>query len=530
MALVELFFVLTFLGALFYKWSVSSFAYFKRRGVAHERPLPFFGNLPLSVMLGNDSYVRHSIQLHQRLKQHKVYGVYNLREPLYYLSDSDLIGQVFIKHFDTFTNHRPGIGNEHDTGDISVMSKSLLSLRDRRWKQMRKTLTPAFTGVKIRLMFELINSCNVEAVQYVERKLRTSEGEGIELELKEFFTRYTNDVIASTAFGVQVNSYVDEQNEFFTFGQRVLQFSFWGGIKVFLYIVMPKIMKALRVPVIDLNNVAYFKRLVFGAMEQRREQNIVRPDMIQLLMEAQQAEQQQQQLKEEQGQQLSQDAAAFSDVDLLAQCLLFFSAGFETVSTCLSFTTYELLMNPEVQQQLYEEILAVEEQLAGKPLDYDSLMGMKYLDCIISESLRKWPPAIVIDRMCSADFELKDEAGALIVKLSKGDLVHVPIVALHYDPDNFEEPEKFRPERFDEEHKHEIRPNTYVPFGVGQRSCIGNRLALMEVKSLIYQMVLRFHLRPAERTVRDMMASIEGFRMEPRELFWCRFETRKKSN
>lgn len=194
-------------------------------------------------MLGNDSYVRHSIQLHQRLKQHKVYGVYNLREPLYYLSDSDLIGQVFIKHFDTFTNHRPGIGNEHDTGDISVMSKSLLSLRDRRWKQMRKTLTPAFTGVKIRLMFELINSCNVEAVQYVERKLQTSEGEGIELELKEFFTRYTNDVIASTAFGVQVNSYVDEQNEFFTFGQRVLQFSFWGGIKVFLYIVMPKIMK-----------------------------------------------------------------------------------------------------------------------------------------------------------------------------------------------------------------------------------------------------------------------------------------------
>ncbi|EDW08491.1 cytochrome P450 9c1 [Drosophila mojavensis] len=532
MALVELFFVLTFLGALFYKWSVSSFAYFKRRGVAHERPLPFFGNVPLSVMLGSDSHVRHSIQLHQRLKHHKVYGVYNLREPLYYLADAELIRQVCIKHFDVFANHRQAIGDEHDTGDISVMSRSLLSLRDRRWKEMRKTLTPAFTGVKIRLMFELINICNVEAVQYVERKLQASEDQGIELELKEFFTRYTNDVIASTAFGVQVNSFVNEQNEFFTFGQRLLQFSFWGGIKVFLYIVMPKIMKALRVPVMDLNNVAYFKRLVFGAMEQRREQHIVRPDMIQQLMEAQQVfkEQQQQQLEQVQESDQDKSAAEFNDEDLLAQCLLFFSAGFETVSSCLSFTAYELLMNPDVQQQLYEEILAVEQQLAGKPLDYDSLMGMKYLDCIISESLRKWPPAVVIDRMCSTDFELKDETGESILKLSKGDLVHIPIVALHYDPDNFEEPEQFRPERFDEEHKHEIRPNTYLPFGVGPRSCIGNRMALMEVKSLIYQMVLRFRLLPAERTVRDMMASIEGFRMEPRELFWCRFEPRKKSN
>ncbi|XP_030558681.1 cytochrome P450 9c1 [Drosophila novamexicana] len=523
MALVELFFLLTFLGALLYKWSVSSFAYFRRRGVAHERPLPLLGNVPLSVMLGRDSYVRHSIELHQRLKQHKVYGVYNLREPLYYLADADLIRQVGIKHFDNFANHRQGIGDEHDTGDSSVFSKSLLSLRDRRWKQMRSTLTPSFTGAKIRLMFELINACNVEAVRYLERKLEAGGGEGIELELKEFFTRYANDVIATAAFGIQVNSFVDEENEFFTLGQRVSEFSFWGGIKVLLYILMPRVMKALRVPVMDLNNVAYFKRLVFGAMQERREQHIVRPDMIQQLMEAQRLFREQQQLEQD----LDKDAAEFNDEDLLAQCLLFFSAGFETVSTCLSFTSYELLMNPQVQQKLYEEILAVEQQLAGKPLDYDSLMGMNYLDCIVSESLRKWPPAIVIDRMCAADFELRDEAGELLLKLRKDDLVHIPVVALHYDPDNFEQPDEFRPERFDKEHKHEIRPFTYLPFGVGQRSCIGNRMALMEVKSLIYQLVLRFRLLPTERTPLDMMASIEGFRMQPRELFWCRFEARQ---
>lgn len=288
------------------------------------------------------------------------------------------------------------------------------------------------------------------------------------------------------------------------------------------------LLQALRVPVMDLNNVAYFKRLVFGAIEERRERQIVRPDMIQQLLEAQRQFREQQE-KQEEGE-VPQDNAEFNDEDLLAQCILFFSAGFETVSTCLSFTCYELLMNPEVQQKLYEEIQAVEEQLQGKPLDYDSLMGMKYLDCIISESLRKWPPAIVIDRMCSADFELRDEAGELLVKLRKGELVHVPIVALHYDPDNFEEPHEFRPERFDEEHKHEIRPFTYLPFGVGRRSCIGNRMALMEVKSLIYQLMLRFRVLPAERTALDMMNSITGFRLEPTQLHWCRFEPRQRAN
>lgn len=243
MALVELFFLLTIIGALLYKWSVSGFGYFTRRGVAHLPPQPLVGNIPWSVLMGSGSYLRHSIELHQQLKQHKIYGVYNMRDPLYYLADPELIRQVGIKHFDVFSNHRQGIADDSATGDSSVMSKSLLTLRDRRWQQMRSTLTPAFTGAKIRLMFELIHACNVEAVRYVERKLAEHNNEGVELELKEFFTRYTNDVIATAAFGIQVNSFVDEQNEFFMLGQRISQFSLWGGIKVMLYILLPRLMK-----------------------------------------------------------------------------------------------------------------------------------------------------------------------------------------------------------------------------------------------------------------------------------------------
>jgi len=274
----------------------------------------------------------------------------------------------------------------------------------------------------------------------------------------------------------------------------------------------------------DMNNVDFFKKLVFDAMKYRKEQSIVRPDMIHLLMEAQRQFKSDQEGSKEC--EVQEERAEFNDEDLLAQCLLFFSAGFETVSTCLSFTSYELLMNPEVQDKLYAEIMAVKEELGDKPLDYDTLMGMKYLDCVVSESLRKWPPAFVLDRMCAADYQLKDEEGQVVIQLRKDDLVHIPIMALHHDPDNFPQPGEFRPERFDEEHKHEIRQFTYLPFGVGQRSCIGNRMALMEVKSLIFQLLLRYRLKPTVRTSPDMMASIAGFRLMPRELFWCKLESR----
>lgn len=212
----------------------------------------------------------------------------------------------------------------------------------------------------------------------------------------------------------------------------------------------------------DEKNINYFKTLVFDAMKYRVENKIIRPDMIHLLMEAQR--------KSEDD---TEGAKKFSDEDLLAQCLLFFFAGFETVSVCLCFLTYELCMNPDVQSKLYEEIASVEEQLEGKPLDYDTLVHMKYLDMVVSETLRKWPPAPRTDRFCNADIDLRDESNNAVMSLKKGDVLFIPIIGLHYDPENFPDPTEFRPERFSDENKHEIKPFTYLPFGVGPRNCIG---------------------------------------------------------
>ncbi|XP_060657460.1 probable cytochrome P450 9h1 [Drosophila nasuta] len=498
--------------ALIYKWSVAKYQTFIERGIRHETPKPLMGNFGLGDFLGSVPQLQKQIDQHREYRDCKVYGLYFLRDPIFVVRDVELIKNVGVKDFDHFMNHSGSDKIE------SLLSKSLVQLKDRKWKNMRNILTPTFTGKKMRAMYELINVCSELGVQYIAGEIKEKGADSIELEMKDYFTRFTNDVIASAAFGIKVDSFADKENEFFKIGQSVTKLTGTAIIKGLLFSVIPKIMKALRVSVFDEKSIDYFKRLVFDAMKYRKEHEIIRPDMIHLLMEAQR-----------QGEAEGAAEKQFSDDDLLAQCLLFFFAGFETVSTCLCFLTYELCKNPEVQSQLYNEIREVQQKLQGKPLDYDTLVHMKYLDMVVSEALRKWPPAPRTDRLCNADIDLKDENNQFVVSLKKGDVLFIPIIALHYDPENFAEPTEFRPERFSDENKQEIKPFTYLPFGVGPRNCIGNRLALMEVKSIVYHLILKFQLEPAEKTVKDMMSSIQGFTMVPKEKFWIKFVARKSN-
>lgn len=217
-------------------------------------------------------------------------------------------------------------------------------------------------------------------------------------------------------------------------------------------------------------------------MDVRKRDNIYRPDMIHLLMQAREGS-----LKIE-SEEKSIEVDGFATVEesdvgkravnrvwdgeeIVAQWFLFFAAGFETVSTVLVFTSYELIANPYIQQKLYEEIVATNEQINGKRVNYDSLQRMKFLDQVICEVLRKWPPAVATDRACVKDYQYDD--GKLKFDIEKSHIIQIPIYDIHHNPKYFLDPDRFDPERFNEENKHNIAPGTYIPFGVGPRNCIG---------------------------------------------------------
>lgn len=108
----------------------------------------------------------------------------------------------------------------------------------------------------------------------------------------------------------------------------------------------------------------------------------------------------------------------------------------------------------------------------AKKITYDDVQKMKYLDQVVCEVLRKWPAAFQLDRHCVKDYDF-DDGDKLKFKIEKNSNIIFPIYAVQHDPKYFPEPEKFDPERFNDENKHKIVSGTYAPFGLGPRNCIG---------------------------------------------------------
>ena len=164
----------------------------------------------------------------------------------------------------------------------------------------------------------------------------------------------------------------------------------------------------------------------------------------------------------------------------------------------MSFAAHEIAVNPDVQAKLFAEINETQADLNGKTITYDILQKMKYLDQVVCETLRFWSAAPFLDRVCTKDFTLKYDDKSILVE--KDTLIWFATGGFMKDPKYFPNPSKFDPERFSEENKHNINMDAYLPFGIGPRNCIGSRFALMEVKAVLYYMLLNFSFEISSKT------------------------------
>ncbi|KAJ8938250.1 hypothetical protein NQ318_001783 [Aromia moschata] len=142
----------------------------------------------------------------------------------------------------------------------------------------------------------------------------------------------------------------------------------------------------------------------------------------------------------------------------------------------LLFCLYELAVNEDVQQDAIGEIRRHKKQ--KNQITEDSLKALTYLDMVIKETLRKYPPVPIVFNKCEEDYNIPD----VDLRLPKGTFVFVSIFGIHHDLDNFPDPEKFNPDRFSEENMKFVKPNTYLPFGYSLRRDIGIRLTTTQIK------------------------------------------------
>ncbi len=238
--------------------------------------------------------------------------------------------------------------------------------------------------------------------------------------------------------------------------------------------------------------------IVFGEVARRRaDPDPGRQDILSLLVGAR-----------------GEDGEAFTDREIRDQLMTLMFAGHDTSTSTLTFMLHELARHPEVQARLREE---QDRVLAGATPSVDQLeREMPYLEMVLDEVLRLYPPAWIGPRRAVREFEF----GGYTVP--NGAYVNYCSWASHRIPEVFPDPEAFIPERFARERKAELPRGAYVPFGGGQRICIGKRFGQTEVKLVATMLLQRLRLDALPgrtMTIRQMptLSPKGGLRMRVRE-------------
>jgi cytochrome P450 family 9 len=509
---------------------VDSHKYWIRKGVVQGKPMFLLGDT-WGILIRKYSAPELNLQLYNIIPNARYCGIYQFLLPTLLIRDPDLIKQITVKDFDHFVDHRGFVPTESDP----LLGKSLFSLSGMKWREMRSTLSPSFTSSKVKYLFSIISQNGEQFVKHFQEQ----DKDVVTVEMRDVITKFTNDVIANSVFGFDCNSLKEPNNEFYVRGKEATDFKSFRKIFVFMgSILIPQLIKLFKISFFSEKMITFFTKIVKENIYSREKHGVVRPDMINLLLQARKPN-----FKYEQSQSLPDTGFAtveeseigqdqklskkdITDEDITAQAFIFFFAGFDSVSSLLCFMSHELAVNQDVQEKLMQEVDDTWNECDGK-ITYEALMSMKYMDMVVSETLRKWPNAIATDRICTKPYTIEPKSpNEKPLRLEVNDNVLISMYAIHRDPQYYPDPDRFDPERFSDENKSKIHPYTYLPFGTGPRSCIGSRFALMETKVLFFHLLSSFEIVPVEKTQIPIRFSRKAINMSVEKGFWVGFQKR----
>ncbi|XP_018395595.1 PREDICTED: cytochrome P450 9e2-like [Cyphomyrmex costatus] len=486
------------IGVISIHYLFKNFNFFTRNGIIQVPSVPLLGSTT-SVVLRRISFYDFMLKIYNFNPNAKYYGLFFTTTPVFFLRDLELIKTVLVKNFEAFPDRR-GFTDFND----SLSQKNLFSLHGEKWRHVRNLLSPSFTSSKMKMMFTLMSECAVDFA----KSISTSADKG-SINMKDVCSRYTNDVIATCAFGIKVNSMKDPTNKFYIYGKEATNF---GGairaLKFFFVGTFPRLGRIFKIKLMNDDVSNFFTNIIRTTIATRDAEHITRPDMLQLMMDIR-----------------GKEGRRDLDIDdMTAQAFIFFLGGFETSSTVMCFAAHEIAANPEIQTKLQQEIDDVLQKSNGD-VSYESINRLEYLDAVICEALRLYPPLPALERKCEKTFELPpalpDEKPFI---MKKGMLVWIPVLGIHRDEKYYDNPDKFDPERFLNNKMH--NSSSYMPFGLGPRMCIANRFALLEVKVLLFHLLARCELKPSAKTT-SPLKFVKDFMLIPENGFWLNVQRRK---
>lgn len=446
--------VLVIVSYLFYHYFIQPMRYFKRLNIPGPKPYIFIGSA-----FGKEAGQSHCIQ-----KYGKVYGILFGTRPIMVISDPSMLKDIMVKYFSNFVNRFSVIP------PMPPMDENLFAMTDDDWKRVRNVLIPTFSAAKLKQVEPIItDACDSLTHQLIQHNQQHAK-----VNVWKIYSEYSMEVILATAFGVHISSDIRAQE----IRRHAAGFFSSSSISMLFGALMPSLFPYISTFMrTRVNSIHYITKISKAIIAERRKNasqgQVNRRDLLQLMIEAGQN-------------------GKLTDDEIVSQSFIFLLAGYETTSSALSFTSYLLALNPDIQQRLINEI--DDKCPKGTTISAELISSMTYLDMVFNESLRIYPPAYTVNRIAKNDIVIGD------ILIPKGMVVGIPIYGIHHHEKLWPQPEKFEPERFTPEAKAKRHPFAHIPFGNGPRNCIGMRLALMEAKIALVTVLQNMMFVPVEET------------------------------
>ncbi|XP_038210419.1 cytochrome P450 9e2-like [Zerene cesonia] len=441
--------------------------YWKKRNVAFASKHKVLGVF-YDFAFNKKPVFENIYEIYKEHRNEPVVGIGALLTPSLCLIDPTNMQYVLATDFSSF-NHR-GL----DTNESDLLADNILFMTGNRWKLMRQSMSPLFTSSKLKSMYYIVDKSATDFVEHLKTNRELLKGDGFNT-----LSSFCSAAIGAAVFGVSTGSIFE--SPFLEMARKATKATVPNSFKIAIGNLSNRLFNLLDLKLFSKYE-PFFIAAIKNIIRKREQEKTKRHDFADICVALQSAGNI---VDKETGLELKP-----SDEILSAQAFFFFIAGVEPTAQALFATLVELGRHPEYLEKVQNEIDEAFKMHDNK-MDYDIVMNMKYIDMVISEALRMHPPVGFITRRCIKDTILP--VGN--VKVEKGTRIMTPIFAVHHDEKFYPEPEKFIPERFAPENKHKIMDIAYMPFGKGNRICIGNRYALVQAKAGLVHLLRNFNVR-----------------------------------
>nr|AJN91180.1 cytochrome P450 monooxygenase CYP324A19 [Cnaphalocrocis medinalis] len=482
---------------VYLKWQKTS-RFWADRGVPHDKPHPIYGSL---TFLQKKNPAHFMIDLRNRF-QAKYVGIWLFWRPSLVVNSPELARNILTKHADNFRNRYLGSGPSDPIGALN-----LFTVNDPTWSWLRRRLTSMFTSAKLKALQGLFVKKSKELVTRIDSGLEAKK----DIEIRNMFADYTTDVIGAAAFGLHCDATLTGESPMRTVTKSFMEYSYYRGLNWIAIFFFPELVETFRFRFFPKTAEDYFKKVYKAIVKERGYNPNSEPkDLLDALLK----------MKHE----AIENNEEISDDLVIAQAAVFLQGGFDTSAVMLSYLTYELAFHQEAQEKMYQELLEAKNKL-GPDQEFDGafLSELPYLNAVMKESLRKYPPMGWLDRISEHEYQVDDD-----LTIPAGTPVYVNAVGMHFDPEFFPEPDKFIPERFLPENMKDNLAFAYMPFGEGPRNCIGMRFAHRAIWYALSTIFLKYKVfpKPNAKKPHEIVAEKNAIFLMPGEDIYVDFVPR----